>query len=65
LPGETSCRSELTAGASGTLSSLMIELTSRTSRSTADATVVADSVKMTTTPIAKRFSNDQPDHRPS
>ena len=55
-PGATSSSSASTAGASGTLSSLMIEATSLTSSSTAEATVAAESVKMTTAPTAKRFS---------
>src|SRR6185295_5838364 len=61
LPGATSCSCERTCTASGTLSSLMIELTSPTSSSTADATVAADSVKMTTAPTAKRLSSEKPE----
>ena len=64
LPGATCLSCERTCTASGTLSSLRIVATSRTSSSTADATVAADSMKMTTAPIAKRVSSDQPDQRP-
>jgi hypothetical protein len=64
LPGATWLSCERTCTASGTLSSLRMVAASRTSRSTADATVAADSMKMTTAPIAKRVSSDQPDQRP-